>query len=204
MPFHLITYSSQTIGEECTSRNHEHRRALATASELLKDVPIVFDREFSDEALLQDLKREKQPFVIRLNTGNGVKLADKAGNPVSLSLAPGKTVLAKNVYYKGMTRVNLAGRWKQGCKEPLWVITSLEPEKGLELYENRMKIEESFKDLKSLLHLDKLMNKSRERMEKMVALTRIAYTLGYIVGEAARETNYTKKNSSRIHRSSSS
>jgi len=67
-----------------------------------------------------------------------------------------------------------------------------------------MKIEESFKDLKSLLHLDKRMNKSRERMEKMIALTLIAYTLGYLVGEAAREVGYAKKNRSRIHRFSSS
>jgi len=112
---------------------------LATASGLLRDVSIVFDREFSYEALLRDLKREKQPFVIRLNTGNGVQLTDKAGNLIALALAPGKAVFAKNVSYKGTTRVHLAGRWKQGCEEPLWVITSLEPEKGLELYEKRMK-----------------------------------------------------------------
>jgi len=102
IPFHGLTYSSRTISDEVTSRNHEHRRALATTSALLKDVPkdvpIVFDREFSYEALLQDLKREKQPWVIRLNTGNGVRVTDKAGNPISLRLAPGKTVLAKNVY----------------------------------------------------------------------------------------------------------
>lgn len=199
IPFHVITYSSQTISDEVTSRNHEHRRALERVSELMKGVPIVFDREF--EALLKDLKGEKQPFVIRLNTGNGVKLTDKEGNPIELSLSPGKRVTVKNVYYKGTTRVNLAGRWKPGCKQPLWVMTTLDPEKGLELYEQRMKIEESFKDLKSLLHLDKLMNKDRERMEKMIALTLIAYALA--VGEAIRDTLYREKNGSPIPLSSS-
>jgi len=69
----------------------------------------------------------------------------------------------------------------------------LEPVKGLELYESRMKIEESFKDLKSLLHLDRSMNKRRERMEKTIALTLIAHTLSYVVGEAARDALYAKK-----------
>ena len=42
--------------------------------------------------------------------------------------------------------------WEAGCSQPLWVMTSLEdPRKGLEIYRRLMTIEESFKDLKSLL-----------------------------------------------------
>ena len=51
-------------------------------------------------------------------------------------------------------------------------------------------IEESFKDLKSLLSLDKIMNKSQEYMEKMVALLLIAYTIGLLVGESIRDRTY--------------
>lgn len=203
IPFHAITYSSQTISDETTSRNFEHLRALTTVSDLIRDVPIVFDREFSYEGLLRELKREKQPFVIRLNTGNGVKLTDKDGHPVELRLRPGSQWTAKNVYYKGTVRVNLAGKWEKGFKKPLWVITSMEPKAGLAVYEKRMKIEESFKDLKSLLHLDKLMNKDRERMEKMVALMLIAYALAYLVGETVREAVYTQKNGDSIRPCSS-
>ncbi|MBM3216933.1 hypothetical protein FJZ36_18725 [Candidatus Poribacteria bacterium] len=36
------------------------------------------------------------------------------------------------------------------------------------------------------------MNKSRERMEKTIALTLIAHALGYLVGEAARDALYAK------------
>jgi hypothetical protein len=47
-------------------------------------------------------------------------------------------------------------------------------------------IEEAFRDLKSLLTFQKLMNKRRTQMEKMVAFILIAYTLALILGEALR------------------
>jgi hypothetical protein len=47
-------------------------------------------------------------------------------------------------------------------------------------------IEEAFRDLKSLLNFQKLMNKRRTQMEKMVALLLVAYTIALIVGEALR------------------
>jgi hypothetical protein len=57
---------------------------------------------------------------------------------------------------------------------------------GLAYYLQRMKIEEAFRDLKSLLNFRKLMNKSRTPMEKMVAFLLIAYALALILGEALR------------------
>jgi len=47
----------------------------------------------------------------------------------------------------------------------------------------RMKIEETFKDLKSLLGIDKLMRQKRHWMEQMVSLALIAYAIGLVVGE---------------------
>ena len=61
-------------------------------------------------------------------------------------------------------------------------MTNLKAEQGLEIYLQRMKIEESFRDMKSLLGLEKLMNKRRDHMEKMVALLLIAYAIGTLVG----------------------
>jgi uracil-DNA glycosylase len=58
--------------------------------------------------------------------------------------------------------VNVAGVWREGHKEPLWVMGSLPPEELLRAYdEERMKLEQSFKDTKSLLNLEKVMNKDR-------------------------------------------
>ncbi len=70
------------------------------------------------------------------------------------------------------------------------MITDLEPEEGLAIYRQRMKVEECFKDLKDLLSLEKIMNKKQENMEKMVAMVLMAYALGLLVGEELRDLVY--------------
>ena len=59
LPFHLITYSSKTIGKEATSRNLEHSRAFGEVKKLLEGVPLVMDREFSYLTLFEELRAEK-------------------------------------------------------------------------------------------------------------------------------------------------
>lgn len=61
---------------------------------------------------------------------------------------------------------------------PVWLVTNLEPEAALRLYPKRMKIEQSFRDEKSRLGVDRLMSQSRAQMEKVVALVLLAYALG--------------------------
>ena len=51
-------------------------------------------------------------------------------------------------------------------------------------------IDESFRDMKSLLGLEKLMNKRRDHMEKMVALLLIAYVIGLWLGETLRSSPF--------------
>ena len=53
-----------------------------------------------------------------------------------------------------------------------------------------MKVEETFKDTKNLLGMDKVMNKDRQNMEKMVALLLIGYAIGVLVGEEVRDLVY--------------
>ena len=50
-----------------------------------------------------------------------------------------------------------------------------------------MGIEGSFRDLKGLLGLERLMNKTQEYLEGMVALVLIAYGIGLVLGEVMRE-----------------
>jgi hypothetical protein len=72
---------------------------------------------------------------------------------------------------------NVIGRWKEGFNEPIWItpalapgasVTNLRAEQGLAFYLQRMKIDEAFKDLKSLLGMDKLMCQKRHWMESYV------------------------------------
>ena len=60
----------------------------------------------------------------------------------------------------------------------------------MQIYRARMKIEESFRDLKSLLRLDKIMNKGKENMEKVVALVLLAYAIALLIGEELRDRVY--------------
>jgi len=195
IPFHFITYSSKTIGHDSTSRNLEHRRAISKLKELLGDKPIIMDREFSYEELFQVFSVEGMKFVVRLNVSNRAAIVDEEGQRVLLSIRPGEKVVCRGVYYKGKVKVNLAGEWKEGLGEPLWVISNLEPEASLAIYKARMKIEQAFKDLKSLLRWDKIMNKSRRNMEKVTALVLIAYAIALLIGEAFRERIYPGKKS---------
>jgi len=190
IPFSFVVYSSRTIGEQITSRNQEHYRCFEEVKQLLGDRPLVLDREFSYYDLMEILTLERINFVIRLNVGKGVRIMDESGRLVDLSIQPGQKVIRSNVYYLGKIKVNLIGFMQKGLSKPLWVITTLKPEKGLKIYQQRMKIEQTFRNCKDLLHLPKLMNKLQVHLEQMIALTLIAYNIGLWYGEALRDVVY--------------
>jgi hypothetical protein len=193
LPCSFVVYSSRTIGEQCTSRNQEHFRCFEEVKRLLGNRPLVLDREFSYAELMEILYIEYIQFIIRLNLGDQHKqprLVDADGVPIKLFIRPGETVIHPNVYYLGTVKVNLIGHWRKSLSKPLWIITSLEPKRGLELYLKRMKIEETFKDCKDLLHLTKLMNKKQPLLEQMIALSLLAYVVGVWFGEAIRDVVY--------------
>jgi hypothetical protein len=201
IPFSFVVYSSKTIGEQVTSRNQEHFRCFEQVKGLLGDRPLVLDREFSYQELMEVLTLEHIQFVIRLNVGKGVRIIDDEGRPVKLNIQPGETVIRPNVYYLGKVKVNLIGYLQKGLSKPLWVITTLQPEAGLEIYRKRMKIEQTFRDCKDLLHLPKLMNKQQRHLEQMISLTLIAYNIGLWYGEALRDVIYAKVKPSQLGRS---
>ena len=186
IPCHFVSYSSKTINAEATSRNRHHFEAFAEVKDLLGDKPLVLDREFSYLSLMENLVIEKIDFVIRLK--EGAKFTDREGNLVTMSIRKGETRILNKIFYMGKVFVNVIGVWKEGFSKPLWVMTNLDAKQGLDVYAQRMKIEESFRDMKSLLGLEKLMNKRRDHMEKMVALLLIAYAIGLWLGETLRST----------------
>jgi hypothetical protein len=192
IPFHFILYSSKTIGAQATSRNQEHFRAFAQIKAWLGERPLVLDREFSYLELLQNLVIEQLHFVIRLKVGlPQVSLMDAQGQPLKLAPPqPHQTQVYRQVWYKGVVPVNVIGLWRAGFQTPLWVMTDLEPEKGLEIYLQRMKIEESFRDCKDLLGLEQAMNKQQAHLEQMIALSLLAYVVGLFLGEALRDVSY--------------
>jgi transposase len=153
----------------------------------------VLDREFSYEGLFQAMEEEGVRYVVRLNLGGRPTISDQEGRRLTPSLRPGERRFYRGVLYKGRVRGKLAGEWRGGLREPLWLFTNLEPELALEVYRQRMKVEEGFRDLKGLLGLGKVMNKKRENMEKMVALLPLAYSAVLLTGERLREELYRGK-----------
>jgi len=193
IPFSFITYSSKTINAEMSSRNMKHIKSIAELKELLGDKILVMDREFSYELLFAEIAESDIQYAIRLKTGNNPTILDESGNKVSLTVGIGEEVHYEGVYYKGKVRTNLAGKWEKGFEEPLWVIGSLKPSELLPAYGFREKIDESFRDMKNLLNLDKIMNKKQVNMEKMMALVLLAYAIGLLIGEEIRDRVYVGK-----------
>lgn len=191
VPCGVTTYSSRTIAWQGDSRNQNHFRAFGALKDLLGERPLVLDREFSYLELLLRLVEERIHFVIRLNRGSHPpRFLDDEGREVTLEISPGETVAYRNVWYKGAVRVHVAGFWRKGLSEPLWVMSDGEPEEGLHIYLKRMKIDEMFRDGKSLLGMERLMNKRWVYMEKMLALLLLVYAIAYLVGEKLRDVLY--------------
>ena len=165
---HFVSYSSKTINDEANSRNRHHFEAFAEVEELLGDKPLILDREFSYLELMENQVFEEINFVICLK--EGAKFTDQESKLVALSVCKGETRTVNKVFYMGKVFVNVIGIWKEGFSKPFWIMTNLDAEQGLTIYLQRMKIDESFRDMKSLLGMEKLMNKRRDHMEKMVAL----------------------------------
>lgn len=196
IPFHFITYSSKTIRQEATSRNMEHCRAFAGIKAVLGDRPLVLDREFSYLELLLNLAAEGVHFVIRLNLGSHPPVMwTKTGERIDLVVSPQQTVVYRNVLYKGQVPVNVIGYWQRGFGQPLWLTTDLPPEQALTLYQQRMKIDESFRDLKNLLGLGRVMNQRQDYLEQILALLLIAYTIGLLLGETLRDKLFDSSHS---------
>jgi hypothetical protein len=193
IPFWFITYSSNTIRHEATSRNQEHFRCFEEVKSLLGERPLVLDREFSYEELISIFNLEQIHFVVRLHSGDPkrpVHFLDADRQSMKLYVMPGETVFFPKVYYLGKVKVNLVGFWQKGFAKPLWIMTSLDPHKALDIYLQRMKIEETFRDCKDLLHLPKVMNKKQYYLEQMIALTLIAFVIGFWLGESLRDVVY--------------
>jgi len=196
IPFHFVTYSSRTFEDQPSSRNLEHFKAIQDIQQLIGTRPIVFDREFSYRELLNSLVEEGVHFVIRLKMGAHPPhfyYEAEQKHPLRLLIAPiNKPKIYRQVYYMGEVCLNVVGIWRYGFKEPMWILTNMEPEAGLALYDQRMKIEICFRDLKSLLHIDKVMNKSQVYLNKMLAMVMLAYAISLIVGEVIRDVQYSQ------------
>jgi hypothetical protein len=192
IPCGFVSYSSKTIATQASSRNRHHFEAFAKVKELLGEKPLVLDREFSYLELLENLITEDVNFVIHLNTS--ANFYDQEGKQIPLTISKGETRILNKIFYRGKVFVNVIGVWQAGFVAPLWIMTNLDAKQALAIYLQRMKIEEAFRDLKSLLGMEKLMNKHQNQMEKMIAMLLVAYVISLWLGEALRTQLFPEGN----------
>ena len=72
------------------------------------------------------------------------------------------------------------------------MFSNFDSEKDLNIYQTKMKIEETLKDLKSLLGLEKIMNKKQKNLEKILSLLFLAHSIGFLMGEVILKKTYPK------------
>lgn len=115
--------------------------------------------------MVKTLEEVQCRWIVRLNKGIGMKITDEEGKEIPLVIEKGEIRQIGGAYYRGEQKVNVASLWKEGCREPLWIMGimgNLPTGDLLGLYQERMKIEQPFKDSKSLLIIEKIMSNHKE------------------------------------------
>lgn len=191
IPFYFQTYSSKTIADEMYSRNSIWRDDITKLKFLAEKKTIVADREFCSEHYINMLTAENIDFVIRLKVGKAespVSITDIKGQKINYQNAKkGKRKHWKNVFYKGKIKINLVRYWNKKYNTPLFIITNKDPKGAIDLYKQRMKIEETIRDIKDKLGVDKNMCKTKHNLDKMIFMAFLAYCISVLVGESIRE-----------------
>lgn len=188
--------SSSIIANSETGKWKLIQEALRPLIPLLQNKIIVIDRELCNEEMIKFFRTHRIHYAIRLKVSAGrnqIIITDKKGRRINISIARGSKKNWKGVYYKGKIKVNIAAEWQSNMSEPMYIITDCEPSEGLKCYKKRMKIEESFKDVKDKLGFTKIMNKTLDNLLKLLLIGLIAYNLLILIGEMLRSQVLTKR-----------
>lgn len=186
IPIIVKEYSSAILDLDSTSKNIILKNALLSALSLLEGKIIVADREFCSEENLKFLIGEGIKFVVRFKVGGKNRktiVTDKNKNKIDYTLQKGEMKIFRNVYYKGKVKIHLIGIWDSKYHSPLYIITNHDPKQALDIYKIRMKIEQSYRDLKDKLGFNKIMTKSRENFIKLILIAILAYIIAMLIGE---------------------
>ena len=128
LPFGFVIFSSRTIAQSGRSRNQYHWQAFEQLKALVGEKPLVLDCDFSYADLLEYLTAAGIHFVIRLDLrSHPPTFFTPDGRKLPLAVGLGEQVLHRQLRYSNRVTVNLAGIWRLGCREPLWVISDLPP-----------------------------------------------------------------------------
>lgn len=163
----------------------------------------IFDRGFADVKLMKRLMKQRINFIIRVKKNVGIKVEGYVGN---LGNFRKQGYFANVIYHQQQQiRLNLYCAWDKTYEEPMLLVSNDDGALGL-LYAQRMKIEEAFRDLKSLFGFRSLVlkNDCMQRIELLWLLDVMAMGLSFLLYEKsgyrwAKRFNDTIKRFSLIH-----
>lgn len=140
----------------------------------------IFDRGFADVKLMIRLKQANIHFIIRVKQNVGVEVSGYVGTLKNFN----QRGYFENIVYhqEKRIRVNLFCAKDETEDEPMLLVSN-QPAALLLLYRQRMKIEETFRDLKSLFGFKqlRLKDESQERIELLWLLGRWVCCSSFII-----------------------
>jgi hypothetical protein len=142
----------------------------------------IFDRGFADVKLMIKLKKWRVGFIIRVCRNVGVEVQGYVGQ---LSAFPRTGYYENIIYHKEKRiRVNLYCAWDDNYDDPMLLVSN-QACNLLMLYSQRMKIEEAFRDLKSLFGFRSLVLKdnSQQRIELLWLMCVMSMGLSFLLYE---------------------
>lgn len=188
--FLVLPFSTKILEEAGKGKFEWYVEVMKELSQLLGDRLVVFDREFSNAFVFECFDEVGIKFLIRVKVGGNVRLVNEEGEDVRevmRGMGVGEVKVMRGVWYGGRVRVNLV-IYKKGGGEPFVLATNSEPnEKMIEIYLTRMKIEQTFRDMKSQMGIESMMVRDLGKVMKMLLLMNIGLNVGVIVGEKIRE-----------------
>jgi hypothetical protein len=168
----------------------------------------VFDRGFMIPSLIEFLLKEKVIFYLRIKKGKKLLWIDKKGNPKKQTAEQiGKKTKDTTVFLYGK-RLRLVvspvpkDPDSKGKKEPWYILSTDERssrKKILKVYRQRFEIEESFKDLKHLFNLKKLVIKKKLTFKILLWFQIISFWLSYWCTKKKEKLRKKLTNKHKLH-----
>lgn len=192
---HAIPVYWQLLPKKGSSNLSEQKKALAPVLRLLHSYPILVlgDREFHSVQLADWLVEKRVDFALRQKKGTCIADDDAVYRSLkNLGIQPGVGRFYSNISCTKAHQLgnfNLAAYWKRqyrgkGGKEPWYILTSLKSlPRTLSCYKNRWGIETLFRDLKTGGYNLENTHVNERRLQAIILLIAIAYTLATLQGE---------------------
>ena len=198
IPFHITYLRNDELPDIESTRNMVVEHFLLMMKLVIPDnrrVLIVADREFGRLSFMKYCRKLGFSYLIRIKGKVTITLQNKTEMLVKdIDLSRTRTKVYSNVYYKkrGKFQTNIIAHHEPNQKEPWYLVTDMNvkntADRAVRLfqYAQRMWIEETFKDIKLYLNMEKFQCMKRTHILKLLVCQLYAYGIMYLIGMKAK------------------